>query len=254
MSDQDRGPVGWVPGGFRIDAVLGRSFSILLRNFAPFLLLAIVFTFPYHIPVFFPDMFAGDDVWGAFALTFSTALIGMSLLTATIVYGTIVQMRGGHANMTECIVKGLGLMLPVIAVSLVTGIIVGAGAMLLLAPGVFMYVVLWVAVPAAVVERTGVIASLRRSAELTKGFRWQVLAVVLILVAISLVVQAVSAIPVSIIASFTDPNSYAVAGVVSLVVQAASAALTSVAVAVGYHDLRIAKEGGNTNQIAAVFD
>jgi type IV secretory pathway VirB3-like protein len=41
---------------------------------------------------------------------------------------------------------------------------------------------------------------------------------------------------------------------VNILVQAFSSVLFAVAIAVVYHDLRIAKEGANVDEIAAVFD
>ena len=48
-------------------------------------------------------------------------------------------------------------------------------------PGLIIYTVLWLVVPVAVVERPGIVASLRRSSMLTKGYRWQIFGMVLIL-------------------------------------------------------------------------
>jgi uncharacterized membrane protein len=239
---------------FRVGAVLSRSFSVLFRNFVPFVLLGVVFTLPSQYFAFFPEILTGNNVGVVVGVTLIVHLLCMSVLTATIVYGTILQLRGGHASMLDCFVKGLGLLLPVIAVSLLTGLIVGFGAILLIIPGLILYTVLWVAVPSAVVERPGIINSLKRSAELTKGCRWQIFSVIIILSMIGSVFDRLVSGPAVAVWSSDGGAAGIVAAIVALVVQAAIAALGAVAVAVGYHDLRIAKEGVDSDRIAAVFD
>jgi len=239
---------------FRIGAVVRRSFAVLAANIAPFFLLGVLFTLPSHLELFLPEFSTSADLsWIAIV----AAIIGflcLNLLTATIVYGTIVQLRGSHASILDCVAKGLGLLFPVLIVSLLAGLLIGLATMLLVIPGFFLFTILWVAVPAAVVERPGIIGSLRRSAQLTKGYRWQVFGVIAIFMIIGFVVNFVLIAPVVGAMASGAVWSSGLAGVVIVAVQALTSALSSVAVAVGYHDLRIAKEGVDTTQIAAVFD
>jgi uncharacterized membrane protein len=51
---------------------------------------------------------------------------------------------------------------------------------LLIVPGLILYTMWFVGFPACVVERLGPWTSLRRSRELTKGYRWKVLALALL--------------------------------------------------------------------------
>jgi hypothetical protein len=121
------------------------------------------------------------------------------------------------------------------------------GFLLLVIPGLIVMTMFWVAIPAAVVERPGVFASLGRSLDLTRGCRWRVFGVVVILIVISLVAQQ--------IAGMVAAASGAVFGIVFVAfVTAFFTALTAVAGAVSYHDLRLAKEGGDSADIAAVYD
>jgi len=56
-------------------------------------------------------------------------------------------------------------------VSILLGIAIFCGMLLCFPPGLILLLTLYVAVPAAVEERLGPIRALRRSAELTHGFR-----------------------------------------------------------------------------------
>jgi hypothetical protein len=106
----------------------------------------------------------------------------------------------------------------------------------------------FVATPVCVVEKLGPLGSMGRSSRLTKGHRWKIFGLFLLLIIISVVVsQSVAVILVAI-------------GGVTLALLGAIAwggvwgAFYAISVVVTYHDLRAAKEGTDIDQIAAVFD
>ena len=233
---------------FRIGRVLTRGFSVLSRNIVPFGLLAAVFTVPpylYGLAPGSPDVPGAGGV-GDVAIFVVDVLLGY-LLTAALVYGTISELRGAHANLAECVSRGLGLVFPVVGVAILAGIATGLASLLLIVPGLIVLTMLWVAVPVAVVERPGVMDSLRRSAELTKGYRWPVFGLILTLVVLVLVLSLLGGL---LVANMGTVGSV----VVSWILSAAIGAVFAVVSAVSYHDLRIAKEGVGAEQIAAVFD
>ena len=51
---------------------------------------------------------------------------------------------------------------------------------------VFLYIIFWVVIPVAVIERPGPVASLKRSVALTEGHRWKILGIFLLVIAISI--------------------------------------------------------------------
>ena len=116
--------------------------------------------------------------------------------------------------------------------------------------GINVAVMFWVAIPAAVVERPGILASLQRSRDLTRDNRWKLFGTLVVLVVFNigsgyileefLGVGVVHA-PISV-------------QLLDLLVQAFFSALFAVASAVAYHDLRIAKDGVSAEEIAGVFD
>lgn len=247
------------PPKFRVGSALGRSFKILFRNIVPFGLLAIIFNIPMQfvsMQLTDPGAIGGGNYWFLFALvTLGNLVLGL-LLSATLVYGTVLELRGGRAGIVECVSRGLGSLLPVIGVGILLTLIISLGFLIFIIPGIIAFVALWVAVPAAVVERPGVGGSLSRSRELTKGNRWPLFGLILILIILSGVIGAVLGGLIGFGAVFTDGAelSFTVTLVINVVVHAFSGALLAVASAVAYHDLRIAKEGVSAEQIAAVFD
>ncbi len=244
---------------FRVGNVLGRGFSILLKNIVPFGLLALLVSSPptiYALVSGGPSTMEASEAMEAGTigtiLSIVSFLLGY-LVTAVLVYGTIRELRGDRASIGDCIKGGLAVLLPVIGVAIVAGLATLVGSVLLIIPGVIVFVVLWVAIPAAVVERPGVFASLSRSAELTKGHRWQIFGLVLLLVALGAIVTLVVAAAMGGLTAYTQSGSTPIL-LINLAISAFFVALWAVVSAVSYHDLRVAKEGIGTEDIAAVFD
>jgi uncharacterized membrane protein len=124
----------------------------------------------------------------------------------------------------------------------------GIASVLFLIPGLILFTMWFVATPVCVVEKLGPLGSMGRSSRLTKGHRWKIFGLFLLLIIISVVVsQSVAVILVAI-------------GGVTLALLGAIAwggvwgAFYAISVVVTYHDLRAAKEGTDIDQIAAVFD
>ncbi|NKB54874.1 MAG: hypothetical protein GKS00_00905 [Alphaproteobacteria bacterium] len=246
------------PPKFRVGAALGRSFTTLFRNIVPFGLLAIAFNLPMQLVAFQfteTDIAAGDVNWPLFVVVILGNVVLGFLLSATLVYGTVQELRGGRAGIFECMSRGFGLLFPVLGVGIVVSLIVMFFSLLLIIPGMIAFVMLWVAIPVAVVERPGLKATLSRSLELTKGYRWHLFGLILILAILSWIVGALFGGAVGFGAYFAVGElSFAWTVVINVIVQAFTGALLAVASAVAYHDLRIAKEGASVEQIAAVFD
>ncbi len=241
------------PGRFSIGDVLSDSFGVLGRNFAPFFLLSLIISAPGIIYTYMLiNSGGGGSTFDQLKITLIEMLLG-SIVTAVVVFGTVQDLRGQRASLGACISRGVTLVFPIFAVILLQAILIGIGLIALIIPGLIIMTVLWVAIPAAVIERPGVIASLGRSATLTKGARWPIFGI-LFLVAIAAIaigwVLEKTLIPVPL---------YSVDGLtnfllVSWVVDALFSAFTAILAAVGYYHLRMQKEGVEIETLAAVFD
>ncbi len=104
----------------------------------------------------------------------------------------------------------------------------------------------WVAVPTAVVERTGVIESLRRSARLTSGHRWRVFGIFLIVFGIQSGLERVA----NLLLGDMEILDY----LISFAISVAATAFYAVVCAVCYHDLRVLVDGVDIDEIARVFE
>jgi hypothetical protein len=255
---------------FRAGRVITRSFSTFFRNILPFGLLALVVTSPTYVYMLLtesesmggpvdPMDFSTSSFVEPLVMYFVNMLLGV-LLTAALVYGTIKDLRNDRASVGECFSKGLSLMLPVLGVAIVSTLLTWLAFLALILPGVYVAILLWVTIPVAVMERRG-LGSLSRSAELTKGYRWRMLFLFLLLIVvaigISLLIGAVAAsVTLGAMNSSGEFSPASMAGLVAMqwFFSAFLSALMAVIAAVSYHDLRVAKEGADTSQIAAVFD
>ncbi len=176
--------------------------------------------------------------------------------TGAITYATVRHLQGTRARLAEMLGVAFRRVLPVVAVSFLLGFGVLGGTLLLFVPGVMFLVAASVVMPAAVVERPGILASFSRSFALTRGNRWGLFAaglvVFVILWVFSLIIQLGATIGVTL--ALGPERGPLAAMAVSQLGNAFFSAIPLVAVSVAYHDLRVAKEGVDTASLAAVFE
>jgi hypothetical protein len=106
----------------------------------------------------------------------------------------------------------------------------------------------FVAMPACVVEGLGVSSSVRRSEQLTKGHRWSIFGVMTLFYVMDSIVDSHIDQILSLVAGGTAALA---AHVIWSGIWGAFYAIFAV---VTYHELRVAREGIYTQQIAAVFE
>jgi MFS family permease len=238
-------------GEFRVGRVLSRTSSVLSRNFLTFFVVTIVAYLPLLlIPTAASSAGANPGAAGVgliFLGGFLTMVLGM-LSQAVVLYGAFQDMRGRPVNLGESLKVGLRRFLPILGLAILMSISLMLGFFLLVIPGLILFAMWFVATPACVVEQLGPFRSMGRSSQLTKGHRWKVFGLILVLIIISAVVGSVVSVILSL---FGSPVLTLIGG---LLWNGIWGAIYSIAVVVTYHDLRAAKEGVDIEHIAAVFD
>jgi hypothetical protein len=262
---------------FRVGPVLGRGFGLLFKHIVPFGGAAMVMFLPIAAItalVTTTPMAVNTLLW-----IVGTAVVLVMLLayvaTAGIAYGTFEALRGGRPRIGSVLRQGFNHFFPVLGVAILTllalaatilpGTLIGAFGgrgllivlfLLSLIPMFMVLTVLWVAIPACVVERPGVTASLGRSIALTKGNRWRLFGIIVILMLVNWGISLASNVVTVPLSSFgaSATTLAIVGGLVGIVTTGLYTALNAVMAAVAYHDLRVAREGIGINEIAAVFD
>jgi uncharacterized membrane protein len=237
---------------FRIGPIFTRSWSIYAANFLIFTLIAIVTVLPHQL--------GGDaQTTGGAVQSFVAAIVGWILQfigQAVILYGAFQAMRGRPVVLGDALRRGFSRFLPLLAISILVAIGLAIGFMLLIVPGIILAMRWAVAVPACVVENLGPISALRRSAELTRGHRWKIFGMtvlILVLLIIALVILGALVGTGVVVVPQTIGRSL-LAVILGVIVTGIFTAYFNVLAAMVYHDLRSVKEGVNTEEIAAVFD
>ena len=128
----------------------------------------------------------------------------VGLILSTVYTGIVVRLvddvRDGRLDQSPGeLARSVGpVLLPLIAVSILAGLGIAIGLVLLIVPGLIL-VTLWAVVaPVTVLEHPGVLAAFGRSRELVRGNGWQVFGVIvlfiLIFIAIGIVLGIVGAV------------------------------------------------------------
>jgi hypothetical protein len=229
-------------GEFRIGGVLRRTWSVLSRNFLAFFLVTAIASLP---DILLEDL-GQSRGWVIFGLFLSDVMRRLS--QAALLHGAFQQMRGKPVSLTQSFQVGLRRFFPVIRLAIAASLLTMLAATLFVIPGVIVYLMLFVATPVCVVEQLGPLRSMERSQQLTQGHRWKLLGLLLLMLLPAVVVVGV----------FESIEEFAETGVVmtavcELICNAIVGAGYATLVIATYHDLRVAKEGVDTEQIAAVF-
>jgi hypothetical protein len=179
---------------------------------------------------------------------------------AMVLYGAFQDMRGRPVSLADCVKAGLSRFFPLIGLAVTIVVALMFAAILLLFPALILAMMWFVATPVCVVERVGPFRSLGRSRELTKGHRWRIFGLVLVIAIPGLIIGAIVGVATL---STLGPSGFltldaaltsSLGKLIGLVWKATWGAFFAAAITVTYHDLRVAKEGLTTEQIAAVFE
>ena len=243
-----------------VGRVLSRGFAVIAAN--PKVIVGIALGLgaaPGVALAAISQAFAGtnDAAELAFGAVTSVGSIVSGLLSlvvhAALIRATVAQIDDRPAGAAECLGAALRTLLPLIVLSIVVFLCTMVGLGLFVVPGVMIYVIWSVASPALVEERDGIGAALGRSRALTKGARWPVFGLQLIILiayfgvagslgAGSIAGTSVGALPLSI--GWVIANT---------VVTSLATMLWSTVQAALYVELRDWKDGPTADRLAEVF-
>jgi hypothetical protein len=258
-------PVHGLPQSeFRVGQTFGRAWQLFSVNVWTFLIVTVISELPVRAYFRWGDA-AGELLVGTpmraivMFLGFVLVLLGQAILVR-IGFRTL---RGQAAGLREALQEGSARFSAILGLSLAIAVLMFGilGTILLLAsflgPGLLamvfmvavgMLIVRWsLALPACVVEGLGLVDGLARSATLTRGHRWKIFGIMILLwVPLPAANAILRAAPSFLGPAFQYLGQYLL-GVVWIT------GFTSVLIVI-YHDLRAANEGLESGQIASVFD
>lgn len=257
-------------GSFRVGEAVGKSFAVWARKLPTLMAIMTIIYSPlivYNGVQVIGEPFsanvqqgAGSRLLGEFL---GTMLLGF-VAQAAVIYAVLQELRGESVSVGDSLRVGLVRILAVLGVTLLSaiciaagpflaGLAVGLGGRILLLPlapvalawSAYLSCALWVVVPVVVVERAGVMRALGRSSKLAYGHKWRILLILLILLVIQFGIAAVAGV--------VTMTSVKAGLVLELVIALLFGALSATVAAVGYHDLRRAKEGVGVDDLVKVF-
>ena len=253
-----------------IGRILSQSFSILFRRFVLFFAisfvvqLAVLLIVRLIVPT--PDIANPADLSAFSSIgTFVGILLGLvatSVTTGIIVVAAYDAWLGNPSRPGAYIGAALAAIVPLVVLSIVTNIGFVLGFMLFVLPGLYLAAMWSCVTPAIVAEGMG-FASLGRSAELTRNYRWSIIGLLivvgLIVIGISLVLQAAVGSLMGVNALVPGPEQMAVATslpyqLLNAAVGALTAAFMAIVTAVLFARLKEIKEGVGYEDLGSVFD
>ncbi len=248
MSPTERQLIDGPRSTFQIGEALSKTFSVWGSNLLPFVLVTLVVNVPtlfFMRQTLIPHEAKEAQLWSALA-NFSSSVVNV-LATGALTYAVVQQMRGRPCGMGEALSVGAARFFPVIGVAILSMLAIMGGLILLIVPGIIVSLMLMVATPVAIIERPGVVASLKRSSALTKGVKGQLFVMLLLIGVVGGIVGY--AIGMGIVDAALNVK-WIVLGVLHVVVQSFSAVLPAVV----YVLLRASRDGASVEDLAKVFD
>ena len=173
------------------------------------------------------------------------------LMMSSITLSTIGQLDGQNTRLSDTYGRGGAALLGMIGQLILFSFGVGFGFLLLVVPGVMLATAWSVAMQARIVEGPGVFKAFKRSLFLTKGRRWSILllAIIVYVVMMSLFATQFSLTGGVITGAKNPIRLFLLQPLMSAIVNP----FLAVGGAVLYHQLRTLREGVGAQNVAEVF-
>lgn len=254
------------PGGVRgsgifdLGRVIQRTFSAIQQNAAIFFGAAVILVgLPSILAAVGQSTMLSEDYGPGVLMMMGGAVlnfVGLYLLQGMVVKAAVNGFNGKKTAFGDAFNVGVQNFLPLLGLAIIASLGMMLGFVLLIVPGMILAVTWSVGSPAVVVEKRGVFASLQRSRELTKGYRWSVFGLLVIYVILSWIIgAAIGGLSLATGGTFTGgtPN-LTVNLITEPLVSILSGVVASAGVASLYYELRSAKEGVGSEELASIFD
>ena len=170
------------------------------------------------------------------------------LAPAAISFGVAQDISGRGFSFGRSVRIALRRSPAILALTLLIAVYGSFALVLLIVPGLIVFTIYSVAIPACMIEGLGPFNSMSRSAFLTKGNRWRVFGILCVLYLGGAMIE-------QLVKFILERLTGAIAALaISMTFDIVVGAVSAVALGVLYAQLRIAREGVDIAHIAAVFD
>lgn len=229
-------------------SVLGAGFSIYFRNLPMLGLLTAIGFAPYGAYQLWRPL--QSSTFTGFIVEMFVYSVCATLVEGGVAYGVVASLRGTRdVDLWKVFGRSVRVLPRIFLLSIVVGLLVLLGLVFLIVPGIIVALMLFVAVPASVMEGGGIGKALKRSGDLTEGHKGSLFAVVLVL---TVPILVLSSLLDSAVALGFEPLFGHILDLV--ITDFLYGGIWATCAAVAYHDLRILNDGVDTEEIAAAFD
>jgi hypothetical protein len=193
----------------------------------------------------FPEVGAGTEAWNLFFMNIAVLLIAslaffiVALITSAIAEGVCIKntsnlVEKGATNTEEALTFTVHKLLSLLAASIITGIMIGVGLVLLVVPGIIFAIMFSLAIPSVIIENVGVVDSLSKSRKLVSN-RW--LKTFAFYIIIGIIILFVAVIAIFVAEPFGAFGSLA-KNMVNSIVTAFAGPVVPIAVTVYYYSMK----------------
>lgn len=237
--------------------LLDKTFTLYRQNFLLFFGIAAIPQLALFVLIVGTGVVfgvSGNRLNGARGLPEIAIALGLAYLVGSIVAAAVTQAATTFAvsdlyldepaSLARSFSRAKGRMLVVIGVTLLFGLCLGIGFMLLVIPGILVLMWYSLAVPASVVEHIGVSDALNRSSSLSKGSGWRIFGVYVLLFIFTIVaniaIQYLIKLALSPLKTMAAAQTLLTGG--SYLVGALVGPVITIALTLLYYDQRVRRE------------
>lgn len=195
--------------------VFSDAFGALRQNWGPYLILAPIFAgIPAAAATWEVEQLIAQHVLsttnpvGGLLIGYLRSLpvsIAGYVLQGAVMVGAAAYFTGRRASFSDCLIAGLRNWPALLLLNLMRGVATDVGYLFFIVPGVILNLAWYVAGPVQVLERGSPLSSLRRSAELTRGRRWSIFGLSIIVGVFGLVIGLVAGFIGGFVVGFMRP-------------------------------------------------
>ena len=249
---------------FSVGRVFGRGFGVMGHNVllvfgsallllgAPLTLLNQA-TLPQRTLWMSKDPLTG--LLAGMLVTLPLALVLRALVQACLVHAAVADGEGRRAGLGECLGVVIRRFVPLICVAILFALGDVVGVALLLVPGLLFTVTYAVVIPVVVAEPVGIFEAFGRASDLTRGARWKVLGLWLVVFILAWLWQALGRVIVIATFGWQGQTVSSLPGTLSeIAVTTIAAGFVGAMMAGLYVELRNWKDGPAPERLSEIFE
>lgn len=247
-----------------VGSIVSESFSILFRNLIPVAMTCVVpilvglivsgfiIGFPAALGMADPEFFGPNAVL-LFILSTVLQLVFYGIVVASLVQLAYDAKLGRPFQYMQYAKAAIATIIPNMVIMVLVSILVGLAAIALVIPGLWVYAVYSIVIPALVIERAG-FGAMRRSQTLTKEYRWPVFGAIFLVGICAAILNIAAVFVAGLLSSALGGSMIIGIAVIQALFFSVAYGLSSIAVALIYARLREIKEGVSVDTLVSVFE